>query len=869
MRKRVSYIIIIIIIGAALLAGSIWTVQRNSDEINDHLFKTNTETLCETYYQFCRKIEANVVARWNHLESFGYVFGEADDDLTEKYISWITDSKEKFGYTDFYLMDDSGNYMTAGGEKGYIDLGQNLFLLSDGESIITDGSLPRRENMMFYAVPANPATYKGFKYSAIAFGYDINAMSDIFTIGAFNGKSSAYIIYPNGRVSVTAGNASLSIKNVLSYLESMGVDSAIVDTISADLKDSKTGTHELSLEGQNYYIHYTDLGISDWMMFTLTPSEEINMATNSVREAITSSFTKLSLSIGFVLLIAAALGLINIKSATTAKIQRESNEKLSALNKDLEKAKKAAEEAQHQAERANQAKTTFLNSMSHDIRTPMNAIIGFTNLAIEHADDKNVQQNYLSKIQQASEHLLSLINDVLDMARIESGKVTIKEKEENLAEILHGLQSIIIGEVKAKNQILSIDTVDIKNESIVCDKLRLNQILLNIVSNAIKYTPDGGKIWVRVAQLTAAENGRADFEFRIKDNGIGMSKEYISTVFEPFTREQTSTVSGIQGTGLGLAITKNIVDMMGGTITCSSEPGVGSEFVVTLSLRTNDGEEIKALDYAKDIHCLVVDDDIESCQIISELMRGFGIRTEWCVSGNEALVRTKDAERVGDKFSLYVIDWRMPGMGGMETARAIRSEIDNTSNIIMVTAYDHTDIEEDARAAGVTAILSKPLFPSDMQRALSSFYDKGAAVAPAVEEKKEYSFQGRILLAEDNLFNQQIAVVLLQKEGFVVEIAANGQIACNMLLEKGAGYYDLVLMDIQMPVMDGYEAARTIRAFSDKALSGIPIIAMTANAFAEDKEMALAAGMDEHITKPIDTAVLFAELQKIIGADAN
>jgi CheY-like chemotaxis protein/nitrogen-specific signal transduction histidine kinase len=515
------------------------------------------------------------------------------------------------------------------------------------------------------------------------------------------------------------------------------------------------------------------------------------------------------------------------------------------------------------AQAANRAKTTFLNNMSHDIRTPMNAIIGYTALAAKHIENRDCLEDYLNKIAQSSAHLLSLINDVLDMSRIESGKVNINEKEESLSDIMHGLRDIVQADINSKHLDLFVDTVDLVDEDIYCDKLRLNQVLLNIISNAVKYTPSGGYISVRIAQIKTSNN-YGTYQFRIKDNGIGMSPEFLKTIFIPFTRENTSTVSGIQGTGLGMAITKNIVDMMGGTITCDSIENQGTEFIVTLDFRLQkEHKKLGKIDELEDLRGLVVDDDMNACQSISQMLRQIGMRSEWCTFGREAIVRTKEAILIGDRFEVYIIDWQMPDMNGIEVTRQIRSEVGDDAPIIILTAYDWSDIEEEARKAGVTDFVSKPLFLSDLHAVLRKACDPNKEVV-VQEEQKEIDLHGkRLLLVEDNEFNREIAVDIISETGMEVDEAEDGSVAVNKLLEKGEGYYNAVLMDIQMPIMDGYAAARTIRSFENKKLANIPIIALSANAFEEDKQKSLDAGMNGHLSKPININELMETLSQI------
>lgn len=515
------------------------------------------------------------------------------------------------------------------------------------------------------------------------------------------------------------------------------------------------------------------------------------------------------------------------------------------------------------AEHANKAKTTFLNNMSHDIRTPMNAIIGYTALAASHLDDVDLIRDYLGKISISSSHLLSLINDVLDMSRIESGRVKIEEKEVHLPDVLHDLRTIIQSNIASKQQDLFIDTQDIVHEDIIADKLRLNQVLLNIVSNAIKFTPVGGIISVRISEKPCALSGYTTFEFRIKDNGIGMSEDFQKHIFESFSRERSTTVSGIQGTGLGMAITKNIVDMMGGTITVKSEEGKGTEFTIVFDCKLSDHvvkyEPIPELQGAR---ALVADDDTNTCMSVSKMLKQIGMRADWTVSGKEAIVRAKEAYDEGDDFKAYIIDWLMPDMNGIETVRRIRKVIGDSTPIIILTAYDWSDIEVEAREAGVTAFVAKPLFMSELREVLTRPV-RTVISGKQLEESMDFTGK-RILLAEDNELNQEIAAEILKAAGFIVDVAEDGIVAVDKMAGAASDFYDLVLMDIQMPKMNGFMATREIRTLSDNRKANIPIIAMTANAFDEDKKSAFESGMNGFISKPINIQELMRTLAKIL-----
>ena len=522
--------------------------------------------------------------------------------------------------------------------------------------------------------------------------------------------------------------------------------------------------------------------------------------------------------------------------------------------------------AVEKAETANRAKSTFLSNMSHDIRTPMNAIIGFTTLAISNIDDKDRVKDYLTKTLASSNHLLSLINDVLDMSRIESGKIHLEEVEVNLSDVLHDLKTIVSGQIYAKQLELYMDVMDVTDEDVYCDKTRLNQILLNLLSNAIKFTPAGGTVSVRVRQLAGKVRGCGQYEFRIKDNGIGMSPEFAKRIFEPFERERTSTVSRIQGTGLGMAITKNIVDMMGGTIEVQTAQGKGTEFTVCVPMRAQTEQRpVEKITELEGLKALVVDDDFNTCDSVTKMLVKVGMRAEWTLSGKEAVLRARQSIEMSDVYHAYIIDWRLPDMNGIEVTRQIRSLHDDTP-IIILTAYDWSDIEVEAKAAGVTAFCSKPMFLSDLRETLMSALDqKPADAVQRLLLEKNADFKGKhILLVEDNELNREIAQEILQEYGFLVDSAENGAVAVEKVSTAAPGSYDLVLMDVQMPIMDGYTATRKIRALDDPARAKLPILAMTANAFDEDRRNALESGMNGFLSKPIVIGDLVQELHKIL-----
>lgn len=496
----------------------------------------------------------------------------------------------------------------------------------------------------------------------------------------------------------------------------------------------------------------------------------------------------------------------------------------------------------------------------------MNAIIGFTALAAGHIDEPEKIKDYLKKITTSSKHLLSLINDVLDMSHIESGRVKIDEKEVHLPDVFHDLRAILQPDISSRGIDLLFDTLGVINEDVICDRLRLNQILLNLLSNALKYTNPEGTVSVRLIQKPKAPKGYAHYEIRAKDNGIGMSEEFQKHIFEAFAREKTSTISGIQGAGLGMAITKNIIDMMGGTIEVHSKLGKGTEFIVNLQFRLNSNPIVyDKIDELQNIRVLVADDDVNTCYSVSQMLQEIGMRSDWTTTGKEAVVRTQFAIQSGDEYGAFIIDWMMPDMNGIEVVRRIRKVIGDAKPIIILTAYDWSNIEEEAREAGVTAFCAKPIFMSELREVLTKPFR-----LPVLNKKQEKlnHFEGKkILLVEDNELNREIVTEILQNVGFEIDAVDDGDIAVSKMKYAKRNQYDLILMDIQMQRMDGYVATREIRTLPDSQIANIPIIAMTANAFEEDKKAALEAGMNGHIAKPIDIAHLLEILSNTLKGD--
>lgn len=536
-------------------------------------------------------------------------------------------------------------------------------------------------------------------------------------------------------------------------------------------------------------------------------------------------------------------------------------EELESLNRLLTDAKLATEQAYLAAERANNAKTVFLNNMSHDIRTPMNAILGFTSLAIKNINNTEAVKKYLSKIMTSSEHLLSLINDVLDMSRIESGRIVVEEKEHSISEILHDIKNIMQSDVASKHINFKIDTSDINNRTILCDKLRLSQILINCISNSVKFTPDGGTVEVKIIQHSSLP-GYCNYEFRIKDTGIGISEDYMEHIFEPFSRENNETINKIPGTGLGMPIAKNLVEMLGGTFNIESSLNIGTEFIIHIPFKiVLESNHVQPIENMQNMRVLIADSDMKTCSDINTMLKEAGLNPEWTTSGKEALYRARYADsEQSDPFGLYIIDWSLTDIDSIELIHNLRSEFGNSIPIIILTSVDVSEIEKDAYEAGVSIFCEKPLSYSELYDAIKRISERNIPSSENVFTQNVFANKN-VLLADDVELNREFAATVLQEAGINVVEAENGKEVIDLITDP-ASHFDLILMDIMMPVMNGYEATKKIRKLPDEKLSTIPIIAMTANAFEEDRTAALEAGMNAHLPKPINIELLY-ELMKM------
>ncbi len=531
-----------------------------------------------------------------------------------------------------------------------------------------------------------------------------------------------------------------------------------------------------------------------------------------------------------------------------------------------EKQKEMLALAAERAEAANLAKSDFLSRMSHDIRTPMNAILGMTAVAGMHIDDKERVLDALGKITVSSKHLLGLINEVLDMSRIESGKVSLTEGIFNLSDTFENLLTIFHSQMEARNLELCVNVVNVEHESVIGDEQRLQQIFMNIMGNAVKFTPEGGKISLYIEEKPSHIAGSGFFEFTFEDTGIGMEKDYIQKIFEPFSRAADSRIGKIEGTGLGMSIAVNIARMMNGDIKVESTLGEGSRFTVQVYLKLNDVTQAD-IDAFSSLPVLVADDEEAACESTCEILNSLNMDAEYVLDGDSAIKRIIEAHEAARDFAVVILDWKMPGKDGLATAKEIRSLAGNDIPLIILSAYDWSDIEAQAMDAGIDAFIEKPLFKSRLMKVLKDVLglDNSERPATALETFKEQDFSGkRVLLVEDNELNIEVAAELLDIVGIQVDQALNGQLAVDCVLDHEPGYYDLIFMDIQMPVMNGYESTRAIRSSGREDLKTIPIVAMTADAFADDIRKSEEAGMNGHISKPVDIEKLEEALRTFL-----
>ncbi len=747
------------------------------------------------------------------------------------------------GFSYLALYGEDGEFEMIYGDKVHVtDPKPFLKSLSKDDKKVAVGTDESGEDVVLMGAPASYIMESGEKCLALVGGLSVSYVREALSLDENDSMVYSHIIRRDGSFVIRSEDAVRD--NYFDRIRAMFEESD-----GRDADDCIKGMKSAMESGQNYsgifnvedgrrHVHCTALSYSEWYLVTIMPYGTLS----EVVEDLNTVWIVMAIAGCSVVLL--ALLLVFYKFFLLTKEQF----------KELDKARREAVDANH-------AKSEFLSNMSHDIRTPMNAIVGMAAIATTNISNMQQVQNCLRKITLSSKHLLGLINDVLDMSKIESGKMNLNMDQISLREVIESIVSIVQPQIKEKNQNFDVFIHDISTENVCCDSVRLNQILLNLLSNAIKFTPEGGSI--RMSMFEKESPKGEDWSricITVEDSGIGMSKEFRDKIFESFAREDNNRVQKIQGTGLGMAITKYIVDAMGGTIEVQSEQGKGTMFCVTLDLE-------KAIVQEEDMilpawRMLVVDDDEQLCLSAVKSLKTIGVEADWTLDGESAVQMVEKRHLQHDDYHIILLDWKLPGMNSIKTANEIHRKLGDDIPIILISAYDWSDIEEEARDAGITGFISKPLFKSTLYYSLRKF--AGIADEKKIEyEDKTEDFSGRrILLAEDNDLNWEIAEELLGEIGFSMDRAENGKIGVEMFENSDIGFYDAILMDIRMPIMNGYEATETIRALDRADAAEIPIIAMTADAFSEDHKKCLEAGMNAHIAKPIDMQEVVKQLKK-------
>ena len=789
--------------------------------------------------QMARHFENIIELRFEQVEGIVSVVSSKSADKEAMYADLVYRAQVR-GFEYLALCTSDGRFETLCGEA-FQPVNPPPFVdaLRRGEQRVAVGVDAAGNEVVLFGIDADYPMQGGEACTGLVAAVPLEYISDFLFSENQDALIYCHIIRPDG--SLVIANSNTELVGYFSALPASSSAGGPLEGLDAALEEQKDYTVTLDTGGNSLQIYGKPLPHSEWYLISVMPYGMLDESINDLSAQRT--FITL-LACGSILLF---LTLIFLRYFFLTRQQLQ----------ELGKARQAALEA-------SKAKSEFLANMSHDIRTPMNAIVGMTAIATAHIDDRKQVQNCLRKISLSSRHLLGLINDVLDMSKIESGKLTLNLDHISLRETMDSIVSIIQPQLRAKQQSFDVFIQDIQSELVCCDGVRLNQILLNLLSNALKFTPSGGRITVTLMQETSpADPHLVRNHFRVKDTGIGMSPEFQQRIFDSFTREDTTRVQKIEGTGLGMAITKYIVDEMGGTIELQSQVDKGTEFHITLDLEAVSDQEADMV--LPNWEVLVVDDDAQLCSSAAASLTEIGVHAECALDGPSAISMVERRHQKRRDYHVVLLDWQMPGMDGIETARALRRRVGKDIPILLISAYDWSDIAEEARAAGISGFLSKPLFKSTLFYGLSRFAEPASAKADAAP-KLAPDFTGRhLLLAEDSALNWEIARDLLSSYGFALDWAENGRLCVERFQASQADHYDAILMDIRMPVMDGYQAARAIRAMDRPDAREIPIIAMTADAFSEDIRRAMDSGMSAHIAKPIDIRELLRVLQRCLS----
>jgi len=742
-----------------------------------------------------------------------------------------------------YLIDKEGICHACDGST--FRWGDNSVLTTgDDHAYVT--TVPGADgDFIFFPVDLpSPLIVEGNAYRYFALACNMRDLDAYFDVTDFDKQSTTFVVRKNGTAVYRQQreNSLSEIYNVLEFLRLHDVRYSLSgNQVAEDIEQGVSGCAVLNYRGGDYFAAYQQLGSSGWFAVLLVPSHLVGVNSMHFLGSVIAYFAVLSL------LVLAVLSALMLASRMRIQSQQQ---------KIHESLRQAAETEKN----ANQAKSRFLSSMSHDIRTPMNAITGMASIALAHLDDRDKVESCLHKITLSSRHLLTLINDVLDISKIESGKMVLNPVSFSLRETASTLSDIVRPQIRVKKQQFEMRIQGIQKEHLYADELRISQVFINLLTNAVKYTPEGGKIALDLSEEVLPDGKNVRLTYRVSDTGVGMSKEFMAVMYDAFSQAQDHRVTGIQGTGLGLAIVRQMVELMGGTVDCQSEVGKGTTFTVNLTLPVAPIQEEEAV--LPGLEALLIDDDALFLETAQETFDSLKIQLETASGGEEGVRMAKARHESGRDYSVIIVDWKMPGMSGLATAEAIRKV--SAAPVIFISAYDWVDLEEDVKAAAVDGFIAKPLFRSAVYEKLCGVTGRKQALSEPEEELGTRFSGKRLLIAEDNDLNWEIISELLSMYGIYSERAENGRICVEKLSAAPAGRYDLILMDVQMPVMNGREAAEAIRRDERPWIKGIPIVAMTADAFAEDIAACLKSGMDGHVSKPVDMKKLCQEMSRAL-----
>lgn len=836
-----SFVILVLICACIFTFLGVYMNQRSSETISG-VGEIYMEGMSE---RISRHFETTMEYRLSFVEGLVRAYAPGRD-------SYLT-VKEKLAYgadiRDFdelaFYTEDGEFDMICGGQISVVDEEPFLNSLKNGDEKVAVGRNSSEEDVVLLGIPCEYPMEDGKKCIALVASTPIDYYQTSLALDEEeNDLMYSHVIRRDGSFVIRSADA---VRD--NYFERIrevfdGIDGKSQDQIVKELEEAMASRTDystmFSVEGERRHLYCTSLPYTEWFLITILPYGQLNEMVNGLSRQ--WMYTVLG---GAVIILSGLFIIFFWYFRVTNNQMRE-----------LEDAKMAAEYA-------NRSKSEFLSNMSHDIRTPMNAIVGMTAIAMANTGNEQQIQNCLKKISLSSRQLLGLINDVLDMSKIESGKMTLNVDQVSLREILEGIVGIVQPQVKARQQRFDVSIHDISSEEVCCDSVRLNQVLLNLLSNALKFTPEGGNIRLTLyEEASPVGEDHVRIHVYVEDNGIGMSAEFKEKIFESFTREDSKRIHKTEGTGLGMAITKYIVDAMNGSIEVESEPEKGTRFHIALDLKKAEVQERDMV--LPSWKMLVVDDDRAACESTVSSLKAIGVKADWALDGETAVEMAKKQNRKHDSYHVILLDWKLPGMDGVQTAREIRRHLGEEVPILLMSAYDWADVEAEAREAGISGFMSKPLFKSTLFYGLKPFADSSEEDTSEEWSEKKVDFNGKkILLAEDNDLNWEIAEELLTQTGLELERAENGKICVDKFCGSPEGSYDGILMDIRMPVMNGYEAAEAIRA-ADRADSDIPIIAMTADAFSEDIKKCLDYGMNAHISKPIDMREVVRIMQRYI-----